>query len=112
VLINQYQLKGSGILLSKMNLEQWCGIDEQIHIAESDEHYKLYAGLHYREKLLERLAQMKLFNAQIFLNSFSQPRKLVSMALENIADSKTKTLELKLHRVRNKKNCFKKTYIW
>lgn len=95
-----------------MNLEQWCGIDEQIHVAESDEHYKLYAGLHYREELLERLAQMKLFNAQIFLNSFSQPRKLVSMALENIADSKTKTLELKLHRVRYKKNCFKKTYIW
>jgi hypothetical protein len=108
VLINQYQLNGSGILLSKMNLEQWCGIDEQIHIAESDEHYKLYAGLHYREELLERLAQMKLFNAQIFLNSFSQPRKLVSIALENIADSKTKTLELKLHRVRYKKIVSKK----
>jgi hypothetical protein len=46
VLINQYQLKGSGILLSKMNLEQWCGIDEQIHIAESDEHYKLTENMY------------------------------------------------------------------
>jgi hypothetical protein len=86
-----------------MNLEQWCQLDERIYIAESDERYKQYAGLKHSERVIEQLAEMKAVNAKVFLGSFSQPRELFLGSLENIADSSTKKLELKLYNLRNQK---------
>src|SRR5919108_1925794 len=86
-----------------MNLKQWCEIDERIYIADEDERYKQYAGFDYSEAVIEQLADMKLRNAQIFLRSFSEPREIYLNAIESIADSKTKKLELKLHNLKNKK---------
>ncbi|HZE77191.1 MAG TPA: hypothetical protein VE089_01440, partial [Nitrososphaeraceae archaeon] len=86
-----------------MNLKQWCEVDERLYIAEADERYKQYASLNYSERLIEKLAEMKLLNAQIFLSSFSEPEEIILSAIENIADAKTKKLELKLHNVRNKR---------
>ena len=86
-----------------MDLKQWCEIDECIYIADADERYKQYAGFEYSEAVIEQLADMKLRNAQIFLSSFSEPREIYLNAIESIADSKTKKLELKLHNLKNKK---------
>lgn len=86
-----------------MNLQQWCEIDERIYIADSDERYKQYAGLSHSERAIEQLAEMKNLNAKIFLDSFSKPRELYLAALENIADSSTKKLELRLYKMRNQK---------
>jgi hypothetical protein len=97
-----------------MNLDQWCELDERIYVAESDERYKQYAGLKHSERMIEQLAEMKNINAQIFLDTFSsEPRKLFLTAIENIADSSTKKLELKLFNMRNakivsSKHCFGK----
>ncbi|MGI0049207.1 MAG: hypothetical protein ACREAW_06665 [Nitrososphaera sp.] len=86
-----------------MNLEQWCQLDERIYIAESDERYKQYAGLQHSEHVIEQMAEMKVVNAKAFLGSFSKPRELFLGSLENIADSSTKKLELKLYNLRNQK---------
>lgn len=86
-----------------MNLEQWCQLDERIYIAETDERYKQYAGLQHSERVIEQLAEMKAVSAKTFLGSFSQPRELFLSSLENIADSSTKKLELKLYNLRNQK---------
>jgi len=86
-----------------MNLEQWCQLDERIYIADSDERYRQYAGLKHSERVIEQLAEMKVMNAKVFLGSFSQPRELFLGSLDNIADSSTKKLELKLYNLRNQK---------
>ncbi len=86
-----------------MNLQQWCHIDEQIYVAESDERYKQYAGLKYSEQVIERLADMKFYSARLFIDNFSEPREPFLSSLENIADSSTKKLELKLYNLRNSK---------
>jgi hypothetical protein len=86
-----------------MNLEHWCQIDERIYIADSDERYKQYAGLEHSERTIERLAELKNQNSLLFLESFTEPRELYLSALENIADSSTKKLELKLYKARNQK---------
>jgi hypothetical protein len=86
-----------------MDLKQWCEIDERIYIADADERYKQYAGFGYSEAVIEQLADIKLRNAQIFLSSFLEPREIYLNAIESIADSKTKKLELKLHNLKNKK---------
>ena len=86
-----------------MDLTQWCQLDEAIYISETDEEYKQYAGFDYSEKMIEQLAELKLSNSKIFLNYFSSPRTLVLDALEDIAHSKTKRLELELHNARNTK---------
>ncbi len=86
-----------------MNLEQWCQLDERVYVAESDERYKQYAGLPYSEKAIKRLAEIKNANAKSFLENFQKPRELVLAAIENIADSSTKRLELELYDARNKK---------
>lgn len=86
-----------------MNLEQWCQLDERIYTAESDERYKQYAGLQHSEQVIEQLAEMKNLNAKLFLNSFSGPRELYLSSIENIADSSTKKLELRLFKMRNEK---------
>lgn len=86
-----------------MNLEQWCEIEERIYVADSDERYKQYAGLKHSEKTIEKLAEMKNLNARLFLDTFSEPRELYLTALESVADSTTKKLELKLYNIRNQK---------
>lgn len=86
-----------------MNLEQWCQLDERIYVAEMDERYKQHAGLKYSERVIEQLAEMRVVSAKTFLGSFSQPRELFLSSLENIADSSTKKLELKLYNLRNQK---------
>jgi hypothetical protein len=68
-----------------------------------DERYKQHAGLCYDERIIERLAEMRTISAETFVSFFSQPRELVIISLENIADSSTKKLELKLYNLRNKK---------
>ena len=86
-----------------MNLKRWCQLDEQIYIAEMDERYNQHAGLYYSERMIERLAEMRAISAETFVNLFSQPRELFLGSLENIADSSTKKLELKLYNLRNEK---------
>jgi len=86
-----------------MDLKQWCRLDEQIYVAEMDERYKQYAGLSYSERMIERLAEMRTISAGTFVDFFSQPRELFLGSLENIADSSTKKLELKLYNLRNEK---------
>jgi hypothetical protein len=86
-----------------MDLKQWCQLDEQIYTAEMDERYKQHAGLSYNERMMERLAEMRTISAETFVNFFSQPRELFLSSLENIADSTTKKLELKLYNLRNDK---------
>jgi hypothetical protein len=86
-----------------MELKQWCQLDEQIYIAEMDERYKQHAGLSYNEQMIDRLAEMRTISAETFVNFFSQPRELFLSSLENIADSSTKKLELKLYNLRNEK---------
>jgi Peptidase family M3 len=86
-----------------MDLKQWCQLDEQIYIAEMDERYKQHAGLSYSERMIERLAEMRTISAETFVSFFSQPRELFLSSLENIADSSTKRLELKLYNLRNEK---------
>jgi hypothetical protein len=86
-----------------MDLKQWCQLDEQIYIAEMDERYKQHAGLSYSEQMIERLAEMRAISAETFVNFFSQPRELFLSSVENIADSSTKKLELKLYNLRNEK---------
>ena len=86
-----------------MDLKQWCQLDEQIYVAEMDERYKQHAGLCYNDRIIERLAEMRTISAQTFVDFFSQPKELVLSSLENIADSSTKKLELKLYNLRNEK---------
>jgi hypothetical protein len=86
-----------------MNLKRWCQLDEQIYIAEMDERYNQHAGLYYSERMIERLAEMRAISAETFVNLFSQPRELFLGSLENIVDSSTKKLELKLYNLRNEK---------
>jgi hypothetical protein len=86
-----------------LNLKQWCELDERIYIGEMDEQYKQYAGFDYSKKLIEQLAEIKLYNSKIFIDFFSDPRALLLGAIEDIAYSKNKKLELELHNTRNTK---------
>jgi len=86
-----------------LNLKQWCELDECIYIGETDEQYKQHAGPDYSEKLIEQLAEIKLTNSKIFIDFFSEPRALLFGAIEDIAYSKNKKLELELHNKRNTK---------
>jgi hypothetical protein len=83
-----------------LNLEQWCKIDESISIAENDEQYKQYAGFDYNEKLMEKLAELRLYNSKIFIEHIAHPTPLLLGAIEEIAYSKTKNLEIQLHNAR------------
>jgi hypothetical protein len=80
----------------RIGSQTMCQLDEAIHVAATDEEYKKYAGIYNNEKLIERLAELKLSNSKIFINSFSNPRALVLGSIEDIAYSKTKKLELEL----------------
>jgi hypothetical protein len=86
----------------KLNLNQWCELDELIYVSETDEQYKQYAGIDYNENIIQQLAEMKINNSKIFIDFFSHPRALLG-AIESVAYSKTKKLELELHNTRNTK---------
>ncbi|HEY7227803.1 MAG TPA: hypothetical protein VH481_06730, partial [Nitrososphaeraceae archaeon] len=85
-----------------MNIEQWCKIDESISIAENDEQYKHYAGFDHNEKLMEKLAELRLNNSEIFIEYIAHPTPLLLGAIEEIAYSKTKNLEIQLHNARTR----------
>jgi hypothetical protein len=91
------------IIFVLLNLEQWCKIDESIYIADTDEQYKQYGGFAFNEEILKSLAEMKLYNSRIFINSFSQPRSLFINTIESMAYSKTIKLYLELHKARDTK---------
>lgn len=84
-------------------MENWCKVDEAIYVALTDETFRQYAGLPYNEKGLKRLSSMIMRNAEIFVEFFHEPRLLYLSAIENIAEAKTKQLELKLHKLRREK---------
>ena len=93
-----------------MNLKEWCEIDEILYSAETNEQYLQFAGYDYDKKNIENLSKMKFLISEIFVRSFSKPRILFLSSIENISESKTKTLELKLHDLRGtkiKSRCFK-----
>src|SRR5207244_6004613 len=52
---------------------------------------------------MEQLAEIRLYNSKIFIYFFSDPRALLLGAIEDIAYSKNKRLELELHNTRNTK---------
>ncbi len=86
-----------------MNLKEWCEIDEILYSAETNEQYLQFAGYDYDKKNIEKLSKMKFLISEIFVRSFSKPRILFLSSIENISESKTKTLELKLHDLRGTK---------
>jgi hypothetical protein len=86
-----------------LNLKQWCDLDEVIYTSQTDEEYKQYAGLDHKKEIVEQLAEMKIINSKIFIDFFSHPRAVLLGAIEDIAYSKTKKLELELHNMRNEK---------
>jgi Peptidase family M3 len=86
-----------------LNLKQWCDLDEIIYSSQTDEEYKQYAGLDFKKEIIEQLAEMKIINSKIFIDFFSHPRPVLLGAIEDIAYSKTKKLELELHNMRNDK---------
>ena len=86
-----------------MNLKEWCEIDEILYSAETNEQYLQFAGYVYDKKNIENLSKMKFLISEIFVRSFSKPRILFLSSIENISESKTKTLELKLHDLRGTK---------
>jgi len=86
-----------------LNLKEWCEIDEILYSAETNEQYLQFAGYDYDKKNIENLSKMKFLISEIFVRSFSKPRILFLSSIENISESKTKTLELKLHDLRGTK---------
>jgi hypothetical protein len=68
-------------------------LDELIYVSQTDEEYKQYAGLDFKRRIIEQLAEIKLSNSNIFIDFFSNPRPLFLAAIEDIAYSKTKKLE-------------------
>jgi hypothetical protein len=84
-------------------MENWCKIDEAIYVALTDETYMQFAGLPYNETALKRISSMNMHNSEIFVKFFDEPRILYLSAIENIAEAKTKQLELKLHKLRREK---------
>ena len=84
-------------------MDQWCKIDESIYVAEADEQYKQFGGFKYNENTRENLSRLKIYNSNLFMESFSEPRSLVTTGIENIANSKTIKLYLELYKERNSK---------
>jgi hypothetical protein len=100
------QLSNLNIFLASvtlLNLEEWCEIDETLYSAETNEQYLQFAGYDYERKNIEYLTKMKLLISEIFVRTFSQPKTLLLSSIENISESKTKPLELKLHELRGTK---------
>jgi hypothetical protein len=96
-----------------MNFEQWCKLDEMLYVCQSDEECKQYAGLDYNEGLIVKLAEMKRQNSRTYVELFpAQDEALFLDAVEDIANSKTKTHELEIHRLRNTDIISKKQVLW
>jgi hypothetical protein len=75
-------------------------MDEILYSAETNEQYLQFAGYDYDKKNIENLSKMKFLISEIFVRSFSEPRILLLSSIENISESITKPLELKLHDLR------------
>ena len=86
-----------------MNLKEWCEMDEILYSAETNEQYLQYSGYDFDKKNIENLSKMKFLVSKIFVRSFSEPRILLLSSIENISESLTKPLELKLHDLRGTK---------
>src|SRR5919198_2097305 len=86
-----------------LNLKQWCDLHEIIYSSQMDKEYKQSAGLDFKKEIIEQLAELKTSNSKIFIDFFSHPRPVLLGAIEDIAYSKTKKLELELHNTRNTK---------
>ena len=86
-----------------LNLAEWCELDEILYSAETNEQYLQFAGYDYDRQNIEHLAKMKLLISEIFVRSFSIPKALLLSSIENISESETKPLELKLHELRGTK---------
>lgn len=86
-----------------MNLKEWCNLDEIVYSAETNEQYLQFSGLDYDKKNMENLSKMKFLISEIFVRSFSEPRILLLSSIENISESVTKPLQLKLHDLRHTK---------
>ena len=86
-----------------MNLKEWCEIDEILYSAGTNEQYLQFAGYDFDKKNIENLSKMKFLVSKIFVRSFSEPRILLLSSIENISESLTKPLELKLHHMRGTK---------
>ena len=86
-----------------MNLKEWCNLDEIVYSAETNEQYLQFSGLDYDKKNIENLSKMKFLISEIFVRSFSEPRILLLSSIENISESVTKPLQLKLHDLRRTK---------
>jgi hypothetical protein len=78
-------------------------MDEFIYSAEANEEYLQFAGYDYDKKNIENLSKMKFLVSEIFVRSFSEPSILLLSSIENISESLTKPLELKLHDLRGTK---------
>lgn len=70
-----------------------------LYVCQTDEEYKQYAGLAHDEGLIVLLAEMKQQNSKTYIDFF--PKQDDALLLQDIAYSKTKTLELEIHRLRN-----------
>jgi hypothetical protein len=78
-------------------------MDEILYSAETNEQYLQFAGYDYDKKTFENLSKMKFLISEIFVRSFSEPSILLLSSIENISESLTKPLELKLHDLRGTK---------
>ncbi len=86
-----------------MDLKEWCNLDEILYTAETNEQYLQFAGYEYDKRNIENLSKMKSLISEIFVRSFSEPKILLLSSIENLSESITKPLELKLHDLRGTK---------
>ncbi|TLX68119.1 MAG: hypothetical protein E6L03_04715 [Thaumarchaeota archaeon] len=86
-----------------MDLREWCNLDEILYTAETNEQYLQFAGYDYDKRNIENLSKMKSLISEIFIRSFSEPKILFLSSIENLSESITKPLELKLHDLRGTK---------
>ncbi|HKX21584.1 MAG TPA: hypothetical protein VJM74_07940 [Nitrososphaeraceae archaeon] len=89
--------------MSLVNLKEWCEMDEIVYSAETNEQYLQFAGYDFDKKNIQNISKMKFLVSKIFLRTFSEPRILLLSSIENISESLTKSLELKLRDLRGTK---------
>ena len=86
-----------------MDIKQWCQLDEQ---STSRKLMNATSNTLASSTVVgdDRAAcRNENISAQTFIDFFSQPRELFLNALENIADSSTKELELNLYKLGNER---------
>lgn len=89
--------------MSLVNLKEWCVMDEIVYCAETNEQYLQFAGHDFDIENIQNISKMKFLVSKIFLRTFSEPRILLLSSIENISESLTKPLELKLRDLRGAK---------